>query len=816
MPFGQIRARIATQIQPASGGGGVTRLELFLDLVFVYAFLNVTNLMAANLHPRGLLQGTLVVLLLWRCWVSCAWLGNVIRLDRGLLPPIMVVLTTAILLIGVAIPEAFTDRPGGLPGPLVFVVGFLLVRLVVLVIVASTQWESGRMRRSLLRAWLPLAGSASLLLLAALLPAHLPGSVDGGHVRLALFLAATVVDYLAVWNIGVGRWQIVSTRHWAERHSLIVLIALGETIISVGTSRGLVGNPPITWSVIGGSLLAIVIASVLWWTYFDIARPAVEQALARTSGVARSLLGRDAYVLLHLPMIGGLILLALGLKRGLSATEVTTAHRWDTFSTVILYSGVELYLLGLFALEWRSIRLAGRSPLLGIVLVPALLPLAIHLPVSGALALLAGATTSLVVADRTVFRQRHRSLHGAITPEETHGTHITPKELFLDLVFVYTFIQVIVLMARQPSVVGVIHGLTVLALLWWVWCHYAWLGSAVRSESGPVRLTVLVIVALTLVLGIAIPQAFSHVSGGLPGPLIVVTCYLLLRILHFGSFWLVAQRNPALRRKVLRAAVPAAAAMVLLLYSVLAFPPADEPASISPVGTALWVAAALVELGGGYLVGRSNWQIRSVEHWTERYALIILIAFGEVVISTGLAVAGQPISGPVGIAITLSVVVLSTLWWVYFGVDAVLGQQAVQNQTGVAQWAMARDAYTYLHLPMVVGLVSLAYGLRTTLALVADRPDAGSMPLGHFTLFGGVVVYLLADQLFWWRTQRQARWLRVGGILLVVALTPATRPLPALWALGLLAAVSLGLVVIDSIRSTELRRALQEPSSQMP
>ena len=72
--------------------------------------------------------------------------------------------------------------------------------------------------------------------------------------------------------------------HWAERHGLIVLVALGETIISLGTSRGLVGDPPITWSVLVGSALAVVVVTVLWWTYFDIARFAAEQALARPKG----------------------------------------------------------------------------------------------------------------------------------------------------------------------------------------------------------------------------------------------------------------------------------------------------------------------------------------------------------------------------------------------------------------------------------------------------------------------------------------------------------------------------------------------------
>ncbi|SCL32941.1 Low temperature requirement protein LtrA [Micromonospora rhizosphaerae] len=790
---GQIRSGPARRIQLSAGGRGVTRVELFLDLVFVYAFLNVTNLMAANLHPEGLLQGAVVVLLLWRCWVSFTWLGNVVRLDRGLLPPIVFALAVTLLLIGVAIPEAFRDRPGGWPGPLVFVAGFLLARAGALLIMTYARWDIEHAPRPVRRAWLPVCASAPLLLGAALLPAHLPWNVE--DLRLALFLIAAAVDYTGLRAVGQGNWQIRSVRHWAERHSLVVLIALGETIISVGISRGLAGGPPITWSVIGGSVQGIVVVAVLWWAYFDLAQPAAEQAMERISGTGRSVLGRDAYDIRHLPMIGGLVLLALGLKHALATTEPSTAHLWDRTHVLILYGGVVLYLLGLIGLERRTIRLLGRSPILGVLLLLTLLPIALRLPVLGVLGLLAAAVASMVLADLTLFGGRHRALHRAVEPGVRAAAAVTPKELFFDLLFVYAFIQVTVLLTRRPSVVGLVQGMALLVLLWWAWCCYAWLANVVRSEAAVVRLGMLVAAALTLVAGIAIPQAFDRVPGGLPGPLIFVTCYLALRVLHLGSFWLVTRRDPALHGQLRRAVVPAGAALVLLLCASL-FIPAQEP--ITPVGTALWVTAVVVDLGGGYLVGPRSWQVRSVEHWTDRFALIILIALGEAVISTGVALGSRPMSGSVITAVLLSSILLAALWWTYFDRDAAAGQRALQTSTELRRATFARDAYTYLHLPLVVGLMLVAFGLRTTLAHVGSSSAAGPTALGHYTLFCGVIIYLLADQLIWARTRHQLRWRQVFGTLVVAALAPLTTPLPALLRLALLTAATVGLTVMSS------------------
>jgi low temperature requirement protein LtrA len=163
------------QVELRAGGSEVSRLELFLDLVFVFAFLSVTDLMAEEFRLEGLLQGVAVVLLLWRAWASYAVVGNVVRVRWGILRPILFGVAAMIMLIGIATPVAFTDRPGALFGPLVFVAAFVAARLVALLILTYATWGAADRRRQILCAWLPLCGSA-LLLCGALLPRHLPTS----------------------------------------------------------------------------------------------------------------------------------------------------------------------------------------------------------------------------------------------------------------------------------------------------------------------------------------------------------------------------------------------------------------------------------------------------------------------------------------------------------------------------------------------------------------------------------------------------------------------------------------------------------------
>ncbi|MGC4790656.1 low temperature requirement protein A [Micromonospora sp. DT178] len=794
---GRIRAAVSGRIQP--GPGGVTRLELFLDLVFVYAFFNVTELMSANFHPVGLFEGFLVVALLWRCWASYAWFGNTVRFDRGIMPLVVFGAAAGIFVVGVALPVAFADRPGGLWGPLVFAVAFVLVRLVPVAVTTLAGLNAGDRPLFARRAWLPLCVTSPLLLAAASLPALLPDWPPVHLAQVVLFTVATAVDYAGLAGLGSGDWQLGSVGHWAERHSLIVLVALGETIISIGTSRGLVGDRPITWSVLMGSALGVVVVIMLWWTYFDLARFAAEQSLRRLPGGVTSLVGRDGYALLHLPMVGGLILLALGLKHALSATEVSTAGRWGTGSVLALHGGALLYLLGLLAFEKRGFNLVGRSVVLGIGLLLAAAPVALHAPALGSLAVLAACLGAAMVADRTVFARRHRRLHEAIAGTVRRAAVVRPHQLFLDLIVVYAFIQITVLVTRQPSPAGLAQGLGVLALLWWSWCLYAWLESVAPRFTPLVRATVLAAGASAFVLGVAIPQAFSRVPGGLPGPLIVVTCYVALRVLHLASFFRVAWGDPALRAQATRAAVPTAAALALLVGATLTFPPIGQP--ISPLSAACWTAAVVVDLAGGYLTGARDWGIRSIEQWTHRYNLVVLVALGEGFISTGVALADTSISAASLVTVALIVTLLAALWWTYVGTDRVLDRRLSQVSTGPRGAALARDAYTYLHLLTVAGLILVALGLTTTLAQVAQRPGAPLASLGHAALHGGVFVFLAGDQLIWRRATGRFCRRRMLGLLVVALAAPATAALPSLASLVLLAAVGVAVATTTSLRA---------------
>ncbi|MGK5740355.1 low temperature requirement protein A [Micromonospora sp. URMC 103] len=771
------RARVATH-------GGVTRAELFLDLVFVFAFINVAGLMAERSTLDALVQGGLVLLLLWRSWAGYAWVGNLVRLDRGVLPIVMFTVATVLLLVAVAMPEVFVDRHDGHSAPLVFVVGFLTIRAVSLLIITLCQRGSTRPSSPpARRAWLPLAASAVLLLCGALLPGHLAPGQSRAPLQILLFAAATAVDYVGLRAAGAGSWHLTSVRHWAERHNLIMLVALGETIISIGTSRGFAGTPPITWSVLGGSGLALLVVAFLWWAYFDIAALDAEQALESTPPRARSRLARDAYTVLHLPMIAGLILVSSGLKHALGATEVDTAKKWDTAGLFSLYGGVVLYLLGIVAFEWRMVRRIGRGPLLGIALVALLAPGALQVGAVPSLGILAGALVCVVLAHVTVLRERHRHLHRAIAMMAGREVEVTPEDLFLDLVFVYAFIQVTVLMTRQPGATGVLQGLAVLALLWWSWINHTWFTTMVRGSANIRRLLVLTEVALTLTLGIATPQAFGHVPGGLSGPAIVVVSYAAVRVLQLAALWVSLRRDAALRTPVLRAAAPTCVAAALLVGAVLAAGATGDP--VTPPTMALWVAGIAVDLSGGYLIGSRNWQLGPgpVSRWMGRYNLIILIALGQAVISTGMAAAGSPSSGSALLGVALGALLLSTLWWTYVGTDVVVGQCFAELTTPWQRGALARDAYTYLHLFLVVGLALVAFGLRTALAPPGQlRPGA---PSGQVVLVCGLIVFLLADHLVWRRARRTVGRRRALS-LLVAALAPLTVLLPAREALVVL------------------------------
>ncbi|WP_422754187.1 low temperature requirement protein A [Micromonospora sp. WMMD708] len=788
--------------------GDVSWVELFVDLLFVFAFLAVTTLMGEHFSPLGLVQGALVVLLIWHCWTPCVWLGNVVHLDRGIMPPIMLGIAAALLVIGVAIPEAFTDRPGGLPGPLVLICGYLLIRAVTMVVLTFVSHRGEGGRRSVVAAWLIFITGGLVLLASALVPPLLPTTVDAALVQVALFAGALLIDSLILVVASRGGWRVVSPWHLAERHALIVLIALGETIISIGASEGLGVDRPVTSQLAVGAVLGITVVFALWWSYFDLAKVIIERALNASAGRDRARVGRDVYSGLHLPMIGGLIFFALGLKRLNTHDTPTSDHPWPSAGIAVLYGGVLLYLGALVAVEWRAVRLLGRGPLTGVALLTALLTVVGRISEVQALVVLVVATCAMVVLDNTAFRQRHRQLHESIESAKLHVGTVDPRELFVDLVFVYAFIEVTAVMNRFPTLLGLAQGMILLALLWWAWTSYTWLANAVRHDSTTVRLSTAGIMTAVLLIGLAIPQAFVPLPDSLPGPLLVIGCYTAIQLLQGLIFRQIVRENPDLRGTGTRFVATAVTIVILLVIAAIELV-APDAVTRHPAMTLPWVAALLVQYVAGYRAGGRLWRIRLVRHWADRHALVILIAFGEAVLSIGVSIDDDPISVPALVVVVASVVALGTLWWSYFtGIDA--ARITVAAYEGDRRVRAARDAYTYLHLPMVAGIVLVAYGLHQTLAS-SQQHEHGAL-LGHYTLFFGVALYLFGNQMFWLRIFRTVSRHRLIGAGVVTVLAPVTVTLPAVVSLLLLTVLGVVFAVVETVQEGDPRTRRPAPT----
>ena len=366
-----------------------------------------------------------------------------------------------------------------------------------------------------------------------------------------------------------------------------------------------------------------------------------------------------------------------------------------------------------------------------------------------------------------------------------HEARVTPLELFFDLVFVFAFTQVTSLLSNSPTWGGVLRALLLLGMLWWAWSAYAWLTNTLDPEEGAARLAMLAAVAAMLVVSLAAPQAFGAYG------VIFGVAYLVVRALHLVIFAIAGRGDRDLFRAVLRI-VPGAmlGAGLLVIAGFL-----EGSAQL-----ALWGSAMAVTYTGALLGHMRGWRV-SPAHFVERFGLIIIIALGESIVAIGVGAAGLQLGPGVLGAALLGITVVSCLWWSYFDWVVFVAQARLAEATATRRAALARDAYSYLHLPMVAGIVLFAFGLQTALHDVGH--SLAIVPA--FGLFGGIAVYLLAHV---------ALRLRIGGGLgrgrpvaatLLLGMLPLASRLPALAALGLVAAVCASLIAYEALRHKESR-----------
>jgi low temperature requirement protein LtrA len=324
----------------------------------------------------------LVLAALWWAWSVYAWLTSATDVDEGGVRLVMLASMGAMFSVALAVPGVFGDDA------VLFGVAYLLVRLLHLVLSATVVRDDPDRRDALLRFAPTAIFGASLLVVAGFLE---------GNERIAVWLVALAIDYLGPVVIGVGRGWRVAPEHFAERHGLIILIALGESLIAVGVGAGF----ELDTGVIVAAALGIVVVSALWWLYFDVAAIFARRRLMQASGVELHRLALHAFSYLHLPMVAGIVLFAVGLK----TTVGHVGDELDTVPAVGLCGGAALYLLGQIMFLFRTTGRVFRRRTVGAIVLLALVPAAVAIPALAALALVS-AVCSVVVAYEVL---RHRA-----------------------------------------------------------------------------------------------------------------------------------------------------------------------------------------------------------------------------------------------------------------------------------------------------------------------------------------------------------------------------------------------------------------------
>jgi low temperature requirement protein LtrA len=353
------------------------------------------------------------------------------------------------------------------------------------------------------------------------------------------------------------------------------------------------------------------------------------------------------------------------------------------------------------------------------------------------------------------------------------GHAVRPLELFFDLVFVFGFTQVTTALSDNPTWSGLGHGLLILATLWWAWASYAWLTNTVDPEVGAVWGAMLAAMGAMFVAALAVPDAFGR-HGVVFG-----IAFLIVAVMQPTLYALASRGDPGLLTAIARYVPSAVSGATLILVAGFAH------GGLKPI---LWLAAIVIGLFGPLLGGMSGWHIRPA-HFVERHGLIVIIAIGESLIAIGFGERRSGLSTGVIVAAVLGFVVAASFWLAYFDFFPARSERLLADRTGPERTALARDIYSYLHLPMVAGIVLFAFAMKTTLAHVGDELDT----IPALALSGGPALYLFAYVALRVRVSRTVGRGRLLAAIACALLFPVALVAPALAALTLVAAVWVGL-----------------------
>jgi low temperature requirement protein LtrA len=341
-------------------------------------------------------------------------------------------------------------------------------------------------------------------------------------------------------------------------------------------------------------------------------------------------------------------------------------------------------------------------------------------------------------------------------------------ELFFDLVFTFAMSQVTQLVLHDPSARELGRAALALLAVWWAWVGYTWLINTFDTTNVGHEAVVIAAMAAMLVAAAALPTAFTS------GALVFGIALLVVRLIHVAKFVAHSSDEDAeLRRSIMRIAPAFVAAPACIVAAAFVESPGRE---------LLWVTAAVIDYGAPAVLGLGGFRV-SPSYFVSRHGSIIIIALGESIVELG-AGAKDLHRFEVIVALVLGVAINATFWWTYFGLSSG-AKQRLEQATGTERAHLARDAYSYLHLPMVAAIMLFAVGAHAAVEHATDPLPV----LTAIALAGGTALFYLGDVAYRWRDHRQIPIDRTATGLVAAATLPALVHMPGLAALALLTAI---------------------------
>ena len=360
-------------------------------------------------------------------------------------------------------------------------------------------------------------------------------------------------------------------------------------------------------------------------------------------------------------------------------------------------------------------------------------------------------------------------------------------ELFFDLVFVFAITEVTTLILDKDG--GFLRAALILGLIWWAWGTYAWLTNAIDVEQTAVRIAVLAAAAASFFMAISVPQAF-----GSTGIWFALT-YFAVRSLMLVLYLLGARDDPARRAAMARLAPWFVAGPLLVVVGGLL----DDPAR-----SLFWTASLVVDIFGTFRAASAGWRV-SPSHFAERYSLFIIIALGESLVAIGATAAGGTLDPLLVTTVAIAVAGAMTLWWAYFDFAARGMERALRRAQGQARSDLARDLFTILHYPIVLGIILYAVAAKT--AVGHPREPLGETGLIALTV--GVAAFLLGSVAVRWRGIHVVAGERLIAAIAIPVGLVVVRGLPSVALMAAAVAAIASALVIEGARLRSFRAMIR-------